>query len=68
MPSGFAPDDIVPEEFKLPSFNHVLLQRKDTKMYQIIFLRSLKRKVKGEIEWVQIRQGTRLGARTRVWE
>ena len=41
MPSGFAPDDIVPEEFKLPSFNHVLLQRKDTKMYQIIFLSSL---------------------------
>ena len=41
MPSGFAPDDIVPEEFKLPSFNHVLLQRKDTKMYQVIFLSSL---------------------------
>ena len=45
MPSGFAPDDIVPEEFKLPSFNHVLLQRKDTKMYQVIFLSSLTWKV-----------------------
>ena len=37
-------------------------------MYQVIFLWSLKRKVKGETEWVQIRQGKRLGARTRVWE
>ena len=37
-------------------------------MYQVIFLTLLKRKVKGEIEWVQIRQGKRLGARTRVWE
>ena len=68
MLSRFAPDGIIPEEFKLPSFNHVLLQRKDTKMYQVIFLWSLKRKVKGETEWVQIRQGKRLGARTRVWE
>ena len=37
MLSRFAPDGIVPEEFKLPSFNHVWLQRKDTKMYQVIF-------------------------------
>ena len=37
MLNRFAPDDIVQEKFKLPSFNHVLLQRKDTKMYQIIF-------------------------------
>ena len=43
MLSGFAPDGIVPEEFKLPSFNHVLLQRKDTKMYQVIFLSSLRK-------------------------
>ena len=41
MLSGFAPDGIVPEEFKLPSFNHVLLQSEDTKMYQVIFLSSL---------------------------
>ena len=41
MLNRFAPDDIVQEKFKLPSFNHVLLQRKDTKMYQIIFLSSL---------------------------
>ena len=41
MLSRFAPDGIVPEEFKLPSFNHVLLQRKDTKMYQVVFLSSL---------------------------
>ena len=38
MLSRFAPDGIVPEEFKLPSFNHVLLQRKDTKMYQVVFI------------------------------
>ncbi len=37
MLSRFAPEGIVPEEFKLPSFNLVLLQRKDTKMYQDIF-------------------------------
>ena len=36
MLSRFAPDGIIPEEFKLPSFNHVWLQRKDTKMYQVI--------------------------------
>ena len=42
MLSRFAPDGIVPEEFKLQSFNHVLLQREDTKMYQVIFLSSLK--------------------------
>ena len=41
MLNRFAPDGIVPEEFKLLSFNHVLLQRKDTKMYQVIFLSSL---------------------------
>ena len=41
MLSRFAPDGIIPEEFKLPSFNHVLLQRKDTKMYQVIFSSSL---------------------------
>ena len=41
MLSRFASDVIVPEEFKLPSFNHVLLQRRDTKMYQVIFLLSL---------------------------
>ena len=37
MLNRFAPDGIVPEEFKLPSFNHVLHQRKNTKMYQVIF-------------------------------
>ena len=38
MPSRFAPDGIVPEEFKLPSFNHVLLQRKDTNMAKLFFI------------------------------
>ena len=37
MLSRFTPDGIVPKEFKLPSFNHVLLQMEDTKMYQVIF-------------------------------
>ena len=37
MLSRFTPDGIVPKEFKFPSFNHVLLQREDTKMYQVIF-------------------------------
>ena len=41
MLSRFAPDGIIPEEFKLPSLNHVLLQRKDTKMYQVFFYRHL---------------------------
>ena len=31
MLSRFAPDGIVTEEFKLTSFNHILLQKKDTK-------------------------------------
>ena len=37
MLSRFAPDGIIPEEFKLPSFNHVLLQRKDTNMAKLFF-------------------------------
>lgn len=32
MLSRFAPNDIVPEEFKTLSFNHVLLHKKDIKM------------------------------------
>ena len=37
MLSRFAPKDILLEEFKTISFNHVLLYKRDTKMYQVIF-------------------------------
>lgn len=38
MLSRFAPNDIVSEGFKTISFNHVLLHKKSTRMYQVIFL------------------------------
>ncbi len=38
MLSRFAPNDILLEEFKTIFFNHVLLYKRDTKMYQVIFL------------------------------
>ena len=37
MLSRFAPKDILLEEFKTISFNHVLLHKKSTRMYQVIF-------------------------------
>ena len=37
MLSRFAPNDILLEEFKTISFNHVLFYKRDTKMYQVIF-------------------------------
>lgn len=38
MLSRFAPNSILLEEFKTISFNHVLLYKGNTKMYQVIFL------------------------------
>lgn len=43
MLSRFTPNDMVPEEFNTISFNHVLLHKKYTKMYQVIFKTLLKR-------------------------
>ena len=37
MLNRFVPNNILLEEFKTISFNHVLLYKRDTKMYHVIF-------------------------------